>query len=110
MRNFLLLVRSKSAFPSAYELAIGFSLQTFIPATTACLFGRPCSCISVSLNSRSNFGFASILSICGKLLGMLYSFALRAALSEMISQALSDSTYDDFERCGRYWVDTLPQP
>ena len=42
--------------------------------------------------------------------GDVIFFCSLYGLSGIISQALINSTYGDFERCGKYWVDTLPQP
>ena len=36
--------------------------------------------------------------------------AWRSARSGMMSHALTSSTYGDFDRCGKYWPETLPQP
>ena len=46
--------RRSSSCPAASELAIGFSLQTCLPASIACRLSRSCSCMSVRLTSRSN--------------------------------------------------------
>src|SRR5689334_10836256 len=89
---------------------MGFSLQTFLPALIAILFRRPCSCMLVRFTIRSKAGPASNFSMEGKLLGIEYFFAAFTARSGMMSHVLTNSTYGDLERWGRYWVETLPQP
>ena len=55
----------KSCCPAANELAMGFSLQMCLPASSACRLSRSCSCISVRLTRRSKAAPANILSMCG---------------------------------------------
>ena len=56
---------SRSACPAANEFASGFSLQTCLPAATACRLSRSCSCMSVRLTIRSNAAPASSASMDG---------------------------------------------
>ena len=53
-RRFRLRASSRRAWPAASELAIGFSLQTCLPASSARRLRCSCSCMSVRSTSRSN--------------------------------------------------------
>ena len=51
---------SSSSMPAACELAIGFSLQTCLPAAMASRLRCSCSCMSVRFTSKSKSAPASI--------------------------------------------------
>ena len=105
-----LFARASKSCPAWSEFAIGFSLQTCLPACIAWRLSRSCSCMSVRLTIRSNGAPASSLSMCGYWLGILNFSAWALARSGMMSQALTSSTCGHFDRCGRYMCETLPQP